>query len=139
LYDAFVSLSASPAEIESKPTASLPYEQRLSQQLEFDRLVEEAFLGLLQLRAQLAKSPMRYLYRFPTIGDKFDKVWMRPVQFDDGWIGDFNTTATTPAGSMVYVCLRPAIISLRRTENSREVVAAPALVVLEDVGAGRAD
>ena len=88
-----------------------------------DKNLRSAFLEAFHLKLTLMKSSPEYDFRFPKVNELFDGAWMEPLRLD---------TLDLPQTGQVCLCLRPAIISVRREalpDSSTTIV--KALVLLE--------
>jgi hypothetical protein len=79
-------------------------------------------LDLLHLKLTMLKISMSYFGRFPKQGDAFKAEWMKSA---------LDREASIPEGSLIYVCLSPALFCSGRTSDARPTLVAAALVVVE--------
>lgn len=85
-----------------------------------------AFQEALELRLRLEQSQCPYTFRWATHQAPFDSTWMESAHEDD---------ASNPTeGSVVLLCLRPALHSCARREGEEPLLVVPALVMLEGAG-----
>ncbi|KAL2413646.1 hypothetical protein ABEF95_003769 [Exophiala dermatitidis] len=85
-----------------------------------------AFQEALELRLRLEQSQCPYTFRWATHQAPFDSTWMESAHEDD---------ASSPTeGSVVLLCLRPALHSCARREGEEPLLVVPALVMLEGAG-----
>ncbi|KAK5198306.1 hypothetical protein LTR92_002551 [Exophiala xenobiotica] len=94
----------------------------LTADVRWEELLNGVFLDLLHLKLTMLKSSMIYQWRFPKQGDAFKAEWMKSAH---------DPEASIPEGSLVYVCLSPALFCSGRTLDARPTLVAAALVVVE--------
>ncbi|KAJ9497808.1 hypothetical protein H2202_006841 [Exophiala xenobiotica] len=123
LYEVFDSLCGTLAKCQrSESSTEYSFSKRHEQQVRWEELLNGVFLDLLHLKLTMLKSPMSYLWRFPKQGGAFKAEWMKSAH---------NPEASIPEGSLVYVCLSPALFCSGRTSDARPTLVAAALVVVE--------
>ncbi|KAK5452007.1 hypothetical protein LTS15_007730 [Exophiala xenobiotica] len=130
LYEVFDSICVTLAKgqqawLTAGPSASsteCSFSTRHEQQVRWEELLNGVFLDLLHLKLTMLKSSMSYLWRFPKQGDGFKAEWMKSAH---------DLEASIPEGSLVYVCLSPALFCSGRTSDARPTLVAAALVVVE--------
>jgi hypothetical protein len=98
------------------------YDLRYHQLTECQEHLDVAFLKALDLRVTLAKSQLKYDFRFPRQGDEFQQ-WMEQIP---------QAIPALEGKSRICLCLRPAIFSRGRIEGSLKTkLVIPALVMLD--------
>lgn len=128
LYEVFDSLCVTLAKAQrasltagsSESSTEYSFYLRREQQVRWEGIMYSVFLDLLHLKLTMLKSSMSYLWRFPKQGDGFKAEWMKSAH-----------EASIPEGSLVYVCLSPALFCSGRTSDARSTLVAAALVVVE--------
>ena len=90
--------------------------------VQYKHQVKQAFLDAYELRLTLAKSVMKYTFRFPNMGQSYDPVSMKAANVVNGQHSQEET---------VYACLSPAVFTQDRKGSTDRMVAVPALVLLQ--------
>ncbi len=72
-------------------------------QLESDQCFRFAFVEAFNLKLAMAKGSHEYDFRFPEFRTPFDNEWMEPFR---------SETMALPKNGQVWMCLRPAILSV---------------------------
>ena len=94
------------------------FDYRRQMHLDAEEEFRKAFLKAFHLKLDMAKCSIHYDFRFPRVEEKFDGNWMEVTQ-----------SGEIP---QVYICLRPAIVSInQRGARYSEKIVSKAIVMLD--------